>query len=239
MTSAIKKFHRKDIELMDKIGSTPFHAGFWCRKRIDQAISEVSDQAHGVLLDIGCGAKPFRKVFAPFVEKHLGLEYSPESGYSENRADFCGDAMNLPLRDASVDTILCTEVMEHLPNPEKAVSEFSRILRKDGTVIITAPFCYPIHDAWDFFRYSPDGIAEFLKRHDFEIVLVKPLSGTAVTLALLFNLYWFESGFMWTKWLYPLGVVCARYCCCFAYLSMRSGGYLSYCSRQAISHLIT
>jgi SAM-dependent methyltransferase len=207
MNELLRKFQQRDIELMEKLDSTPFYAGFWNRQRIDKALKSAASEAHGILLDIGCGSKPYRNIFAPFVEKHIGLEYSPESGYRKNAADFCGDAMILPLGDETVDTILCTEVLEHLPHPEKAIAEFARVLRPNGTIITTAPFFFPIHDAWDFYRYTHDGIATMMKSNDLKIVKVEPLSGTAVTLALLFNLYWFDIGFMWTKWLYPFGVV--------------------------------
>jgi SAM-dependent methyltransferase len=207
MSSFVAEFQKKDIELMEKLGRTPFYSGFWNCVRIDKAIAESAKFAHGTLLDVGCGSKPYKKVFAPFVEKHLGLEYSPESVYRGCEANFFGDAMKLPLADNSIDTILCTEVLEHIPNPEKTIAEFARILRPNGVIITTAPFFFPIHDAWDFFRYTHDGLANLMKQQGLEIELIKPLSGTAVTIALLFNLYWFDIGFMWTKWLYPFGVI--------------------------------
>ena len=208
IVKALRNIQRKDIIWTDRhLSKTPFHPGFWVRKRLDEAIASHAKLAHGVLLDVGCGAKPFAKNFAPYVEKYFGLEYSPESGYRENNADFCGDAAALPLADKSVDTILCTEVMEHVPDPEKTISEFARVLRPGGTIITTAPFVYPIHDACDFFRYSPDGIAVIMKRYGLSVDEVKPLSGTAVTLAAMVNLFWYDIGFIWTKWLYPIGLV--------------------------------
>lgn len=207
MRNSLVKFQQKDIELMEKLSKTPFYSGFWNRLRIDKAIEFAAQKSHGVLLDVGCGNKPYKSCFEPFVDTHIGLEYSPESVYRGCAADFFGNAMQIPLADNSVDTVLCTEVLEHLPNPEKAIAEFARILRPSGIVITTAPFFYPIHDAWDFFRYTPDGIANLMRQHGLDVELVKPLSGTGVTLALLFNLYWFDIGFMWTKWLYPFGVI--------------------------------
>jgi SAM-dependent methyltransferase len=201
-------FHAKDVHLTDRyLLRTPFHPGYWVRTRIDDAIKSYANNAQGVLFDVGCGIKPFESIFAPFVESYIGLEYSPESGYRGNAADFCGDAAKLPLADECVDTILCTEVMEHVHDPERAISEFARVLRPGGIIITTAPFVYPIHDKYDFFRYSPDGLAAIMKRHGLEIEKVEPLSGTAVTLAVMFNLYWYEIGFVWTKWLYPIGLI--------------------------------
>jgi len=202
-----RKLQAKDIRWTDDyLSRTLFYPGYWTRKRLDEAMAEHANLAHGILLDVGCGVKPYRRLFEPFVDKYIGLEYSPESGYRGNEADFCADAAFLPLPDASVDTILCTEVMEHVPNPEKTVEEFARILRPGGTLITTAPFVYPIHDAYDFFRYSPDGLPAMMTRHGLVVEKVKPLSGTAVTLAAMFNFYWYDAGFIWTKWLYPIGL---------------------------------
>lgn len=192
---------------MEKLSVGPFSSGFWCRKRINKAIDLAAPHAHGVMLDVGCGDKPYQKAFEPFVTQHLGIEYSPDSAYRGCRADAFGDAMRMPFGDNSIDTVLCTEVLEHLPDPKQAIDEFARVLKPNGVVITTAPFFYPIHDRLDFFRYSPDGIATLMKQNGLDVELVKPLSGTGVTLALLVNIYWFEIGFMWTKWLYPLGVI--------------------------------
>ena len=208
LVKTVNDIHGLDVRWTDAyLSRTPFHAGYWVRTRIDNAIKSHADEGHGVLLDVGCGIKPFETTFAPYVERYIGLEYSPESGYLGNKADFCGDAAFLPLADESVDTILCTEVMEHVSNPEKTIEEFARVLRPGGTLITTAPFFFPIHDTYDFFRYSPDGLAAIMNRHGLEVEKVLPLSGTAVTLAAMFNLYWYELGFIWTKWLYPIGLV--------------------------------
>ncbi len=203
-----REFQTKDILWTEKyLSRTPFYAGYWVRKRLDDAIAEHAKLAHGILLDVGCGVKPYEHLLVPFVEKYIGIEYSPESGYRGNKADLCGDASALPLADASIDTILCTEVMEHLADPEKTISEFVRVLRPGGTLVTTAPFVYPIHDANGFFRYSPDGLAAMMTRQGLAIDGVKPLAGTAITLAAMFNLYWYDEGFIWTKWLYPFGVI--------------------------------
>lgn len=225
LANSIRRFQAKDIVLTDKyLGRTPFYAGYWVRKRIDDAIADSAQLAHGVLFDVGCGSKPYKKLFEPYVTEYLGLEYSPDSGYRGNAADLCGDAAKLPMADKCVDTILCTEVMEHIHDPESAVREFARILRPGGTLITTAPFVYPIHDKYDFFRYSPDGLAAIMTRHGLTIESVKPLSGTAVTLALIFNLYWYDVGFMWTKWMYPLGVLLRPILWFFCFLVNMIGG---------------
>jgi hypothetical protein len=46
-----------------------------------------------------------------------------------------------------------------------------------------------------------------MTRQGLEIELIEPLSGSGRTLAMMFNIYWFDIGFLWTKWLYPIGIV--------------------------------
>lgn len=193
---------------MDRaLSRTVFHPAYWARTRVDRAIAAHATFAHGLLLDVGCGLKPHERVFDRHVSRYLGIELSVDSGYRGNRADLYGTASALPIGDACIDTVLCTEVLEHVPDPDAVVAEIARVLRPGGIVLMTAPFVYPVHDKWDFFRYAPDGVSTLMRRHGLIVDRVVPLSGTAVTLALLANVYWFEIGFLWTKWLYPLGLV--------------------------------
>lgn len=208
IVQTVKNMQHKDLVWTDRnLSKTPFHTGFWVNKRIGDAIAAHAHLARGVLLDVGCGVKPYEKIFAPFVEKYYGTEYSSTSGFRGNRADVAGDAERMPFADASVDTILCTEVLEHVKNPETVIEEFARILKSGGVIITTAPFFYPIHDSYDFFRYTDTGLAAIMKRYNLEIEKVEPLSGTGLTVAMMFNFYLFDLGFMWTKWMYPIGLV--------------------------------
>jgi len=208
IVQTLREVQLKDIVWTDRnLSKTPFHTAFWVQKRIGDAIAAHAHLAHGVLLDVGCGLKPYEKFFAPYVKKYYGTEYSPESGFRGNRADVAGDASAMPFASESVDTILCTEVLEHVAHPEKVIEEFARILKPDEIIITTAPFFYPIHDSFDFFRYTDEGIAVIMRRHGLEIEKIEPLSGTGLTVALMFNFYLFDLGFMWTKWMYPIGLV--------------------------------
>jgi len=203
-----RKLHDADIRWTDRnLIRTPFHPGFWVRRRLSAAIASETRRAHGVLLDVGCGLKPYEPLFRPFISRYVGLEYSPDAGYRGNTADVCGDAAMIPFASKSVDTVLCTEVLEHVPDPDTVVREIARVLKPGGVAICTAPFFYPVHGTYDFFRYSPGTIATLMRRYGLTVEIERPLSGTGVTLAILLNLYWIEIGFLWTKWLYPIGLL--------------------------------
>lgn len=78
------------------------------------------------------------------------LNYSPK--YSP---DIIGDAHNLPFSESSYDFIICSELFEHLNNPQQVLSECYRILKPGGQLLITVPFMFPIHpDPYDFGRYT-------------------------------------------------------------------------------------
>lgn len=64
-----------------------------------------------------------------------------------SRIDIVSDILNIPVEDESYDVVLCTEVLEHVPDPISALKEMTRILRKGGTLIVTAPFCSLTHFA--------------------------------------------------------------------------------------------
>ena len=207
LSQAIRKFQSKDRELTDGYLPKIFHPGFWSTRLIRQAVERAVPYAQGDLLDAGCGLKPYEASFRGQVSWHCGMDYSAESGYRGNRADIYGDLAHLPFVSESFSTILCTEVLEHVPNPQQVVTECFRILRPNGVVLCTAPFVYPIHDEHDYFRYSPKGLRSLFESQGFDIVTVRPLGGTATTLALLINIYLHDICFIWNKWLYPLGLI--------------------------------
>ena len=63
--------------------------------------------------------------------------------------------------------VLCTEVLEHLPEPQKAIDEMFRVLKPGGQLLLTTRFLFPIHDApHDYFRYTKYGLRHLLRRFD-------------------------------------------------------------------------
>ena len=78
----------------------------------------------------------------------------------------------MPLENESIDVILCTEVFEHLKNPILALKEFSRVMKKDGVLILTALFCCLTHMAPYFYYngFSEYWYKEHLRDYGFTIV---------------------------------------------------------------------
>lgn len=67
--------------------------------------------------------------------------------WDTSRIDLIGDITAIPEPDAAFDAILCSEVLEHIPDPTKALDEFARLLKPSGKLILTAPFASLVHFA--------------------------------------------------------------------------------------------
>jgi SAM-dependent methyltransferase len=94
------------------------------------------------------------------------------------------DAHSLAFRDRSFDVVLATEILEHLPEPQRAVDEMRRVLRPGGSVVLTTRFLFPLHDApGDYYRYTRYGLAHLFRQFDqVEIVEETDAMGTLAVL---------------------------------------------------------
>jgi ubiquinone/menaquinone biosynthesis C-methylase UbiE len=86
--------------------------------------------------------------------------------------DVAGSIYDIPFPDESFDSIVCTQVFEHLAYPWKAVKEIRRVLKKGGCVLITVPQTSPLHgEPWDYYRYTHWGLEALFE--DFELIEMK------------------------------------------------------------------
>jgi SAM-dependent methyltransferase len=126
-----------------------------------ESLQRVAPRAHGRLLDVGCGDKPYEHLFLPHVDSYLGVEH--EATYAATnasarpvKADVLYDGKRLPFEDKTFDTVLSVQVLEHTPRPGDLISEMARVLRDDGILIMTVPFSFRLHEEpHDYLRFTP------------------------------------------------------------------------------------
>lgn len=153
------------------------------------AIVEAAAHARGELLDVGCGNKPWLELFAPFVSRYTGVEHEAvfaQTAASSNarRPDRFYDGKVLPWPDASFDTVVSFQVLEHTPDPMALVHELRRVLRPAGVMILSAPFSYRLHEApHDYFRYTPWGLRSLVEREGLTVESLRPYGGLWSVLA--------------------------------------------------------
>ena len=158
-------------------------------------LTQVAPQAHGRLLDVGCGDKPYEYLFRSHVTEYLGIEHEgtfPATSASdgERKPDFLYDGRRLPFEDCSFDTVLSVQVLEHTPHPALLVREMARVLKDDGVLILSAPFQFRLHEEpHDYFRFSPHGLHALCAEAGLEITEVHRHGGLWSVIAHKLNNY--------------------------------------------------
>lgn len=146
----------------------------------------------GRLLDFGCGRKPYENLFD--VSEYIGVDVK-ESGHNHKRSkvDVYYDGKQLPFENGSFDSIFCTEVMEHLFNPDESIAEMFRVLKTNGRLLLTVPFAWNEHEQpYDFARYTSFGIIHLLEKHGFRVISEKKSGNFIRVLWQLWSLYIFD-----------------------------------------------
>jgi ubiquinone/menaquinone biosynthesis C-methylase UbiE len=133
-------------------------------KWIEETLKKIPEGL--TILDAGAGECPFKKYCSHL--KYISQDFGQYSGqgkiglqtgtWDNSRLDIVSDILSIPLPDNSVDAIMCTEVLEHVPDPLGAIKEFSRLIKPGGYLLLTAPFASithfaPYHFASGFSRF--------------------------------------------------------------------------------------
>ncbi len=131
---------------------------------------------HGVLLDLGCGNKPYAGIFIKHVDKYIGADVQQNS---QNTVDAIIDiAGRLPFEEASFGTVLSTQVLEHVEHPGVHLQEIARVLRPGGILVLTVPASYMLHEEpFDYHRFTLYGIKHLLEQSHFTPVRIDTAGG--------------------------------------------------------------
>ena len=163
-----------------------FHPRYLNKKYAYQILLSIKHYANGRMVDIGCGLRPYQILFNDVVTSYIGIDW-PASG-EKARPDIISDALFLPILPDKADTVLATELIEHLPNPDQFIAEVARILRRNGALILSVPFLEPLHEEpRDYYRLTPHGLRVILERHGFSLVHLSPKGGLPAVLGSLIS----------------------------------------------------
>ncbi len=145
-------------------------------RKLIRGLERLRRHAHGTLLDIGCGSRAFAPLFRGHAERYLGLDLPGSPEYDFSRPDVYGDAMVLPVRSGSVDTILCLSTLEQVPDPARALAEMRRVLAPGGVAIVEFIQLIPVYPrSPDLWRFTGPGIERLLREAGLEAVEVLPM----------------------------------------------------------------
>lgn len=162
------------------------------RNSLASNIKAFAPLLKGKLLDFGCGRKPYENLFN--VDEYIGLDIEVSGHNHQNsKVDVFYDGKVIPFANETFDSLFCSEVLEHVFEPNDILAEINRVLKKDALAIITVPFCWNEHEVpYDYARYSSFGISYLLEKNNFEIVQIRKSGSFARVVGQLVVLYVFE-----------------------------------------------
>lgn len=161
---------------------------------INKWLNEVAfDAAQGVMLDYGCGGQPYKAFFAEKITRYIGADVAAAHSIQLDLEIVLGERLDLP--DSSIDTILSTQTLEHVPDISFYIGECSRLLRPNGNLILTAPMQWRHHEIpYDYFRFTKYGLEGLLVSNGFTIESMHPCGGVYALLGQIFLSHLHERG---------------------------------------------
>lgn len=137
----------------------------------------IREHASGDLVDLGCGHAPYRGMYADRVHSIVTVDW--EGTLHRAAVDVtCDLNRGIALPDASADTILCTDILEHIFEPRVLWSEMSRVLRPNGKALVGVPFYYWIHEQpHDYHRYTQFALKRYAEEAGFKVVSLQAAGG--------------------------------------------------------------
>ncbi len=161
--------------IKNKIRTTMNNKIWWSNKNF---IKYHLNYLKGDVIDIGCDTGKYKGIIlsSSDVKSYTGLDF-----YRTSVSDIVAD-LNKPLsiEDEKYDSAICISVIEHLKEPQLALNEMARILKKGAHLILATPWVFPYHEEpEDFFRYSRQALEYMFEKAGFEVVYYSSSGGRA------------------------------------------------------------
>lgn len=138
----------------------------------------IRQHARGLLLDLGCGAVPLYGIYRDIVSDNICMDWV-NTLHKNPYLDYEVDLNNeIPLESNQFDTIIATDVLEHIARPKLLMAEIARLLKPNGKVIIAVPFFYHLHEKpYDYFRYTEFALRMFCEENSLALLQLEAYGG--------------------------------------------------------------
>ena len=164
---------------------------FYARQGLGEGLKEFFPEMKGRVLDVGCGRKPYRHLVP--AQEYIGLELDTPELRDLGAADLYYSGGAFPVAAESFDTVICSQVVEHIFTPADFLREIRRVLRPGGTLLLTTPFAWDEHSQpYDFARYSSFGLKHLLTETGFEVIAHRKTCADGRTLVQLGAAYFYK-----------------------------------------------
>ncbi len=140
--------------------------------------------ARGRLLDLGCGKVPLFEAYRDRVTDNTCVDWGNTRHKNEHLDLECDLNEPLPFATGEFDTIVLSDVLEHIAEPMSLWREMHRVLAADGTLILNVPFFYWLHEQpADYYRYTEFALRRFAEATEMTLLELKATGGVPEILA--------------------------------------------------------
>jgi SAM-dependent methyltransferase len=171
MINKIKELIEKNYFNPGIVGliTNPFYIA---RRGLYKNLKSAGSSITGRTLDVGCGTKPYEKLFNS--SEYIGLEYDTGIDSEKKKADYYYDGKTFPFGNEEFESVVINQVLEHVFTPDELLQEIRRVLKIKGTLLLTVPFVWDEHEQpYDYARYSSFGIKFLIEKNGFKIKRLK------------------------------------------------------------------
>ena len=132
----------------------------------------------GAALDCGCGTVPYYEWYKDQIDDVTCVDWEETHGANPFLDHVVDLNQPLPFPDAAFNSILLTDVFAHVAKPDLLMSEFARVLRPGGHVVITSPFFYWISEPpHEYYRYTQYALRRFCDENLLEVCELSAYGG--------------------------------------------------------------
>jgi SAM-dependent methyltransferase len=146
------------------------------------------------VLDAGAGECQFKPLFKHANYRSQDFGKGAEA-WDYSKIDFVCDIEKIPVKNASFDKILCTQVLEHVKSPVAVFKEFNRVMKPKGRLYLTAPQGWEEHqEPHDYWRYTKFGLAYLAESTGFKVISIRPQGGYFIFLDFHLRFFFEKAG---------------------------------------------
>jgi SAM-dependent methyltransferase len=174
----MKKWLRANRNLLEEdLKNSPkrpfFSPAYYSQYKV--TLPRIREFATGKLIDLGCGTMPYQDLVSDIVSEYHTLDLFPR----REDVTYIADIQDMSIiKTASYDSAICLNVLEHIPDPFKAIDEIHRILKPGGFLIISVPHLSRLHDEpYDYYRFTSHGLKYALERAGFIVLHLEHRGG--------------------------------------------------------------
>jgi SAM-dependent methyltransferase len=159
----------------------------------DWLVHTALPAAQGTMLDYGSGGQPYRALFESKVGRYIAADVQSTPGRQVDVILTPG--ARVPMDDASVDTVLSSQTLEHVADPLFYLQECQRLLRPEGVLILTAPMQWRHHEIpHDYYRFTRYGLQGLVTRAGLVVDSITPAGGVFALLGQILISALYERG---------------------------------------------